>query len=411
MQRPNIRPLREQARLTDEWLAERLQQLLPNLMRQAGMDMWILAADEHHESPLLRTLLPARIRLFSNRRTVLVLSLQENGLECLALSRFDYSPIYQNVWQSGKEEQWDCLSKLVAERDPQRIAINSSRESAFGGDLTVTLQKELMTALGAYSTRTASSEQLVLGWLQIKIKSELAIYPEVVSVAKFVVSEAFSGKTIQPGGTTGEEVTWAFRQLVCDLGLRSWFHPFVTVWRQARVVDLNQPILEGDVLHVDFGLEYLGLCTDHQQHAYVLRAGEEDAPEFLQQAMATGNRMQDILALEMQPGRSGNEVLAAALKLAEAEGIRTEISSHPVGYHGHGAGPLIGYWGEQQGVPGLGDGRILPDSTFAMELVVMCPIPQWDNRIMYMGMEEDVAVRQGGASVIGDQQRRFLLVR
>lgn len=405
--------LREQAETMDHWLEERLEQVLPDLMMEARVDMWILVGEEHHESPVLRTLLPANNRLFSNQRTIIALHRNQSGLvERLALSRFNYAPIYRNAWNPGTEGQWDCLRRMVAELDPQRIAINCSEDSPFAGDLTVGQQRQLLLALGpVYGARCVSADQLAINWLQVRSRSELEAYPQIVAMAKVIVAEVFSSRVVRVGVTTAQDLIWAFRQQAHDLGVRSWFHPFVTVWRQARKAPLDSVVLPGDVLHVDYGIEYLGLCTDHQQHAYVLAEGEDDAPEVLRQAMAQGNRLQQILLEEVRPELTGNQVLALARRRAELEGITMEISSHPLGNQGHGAGPLIGYWGQQQGIPGRGDLRILQNSCFAMELVVMSTAPDWDGRTIYMGMEEDIMVRDSSTGIIGEQQRSFLLIR
>lgn len=411
MQAPNILPLREQAEIVNSWLAHRLQHILPGLMRQAEVDMWILVGDEHHMSPLLRTLMPAYIRLFNNGRAILLFQLRGDDLECLALSRFDYGPIYQNAWVPRDEDQWSCLKRLVVERQPQRIAINRSETTPFAGDLTVGLHQQLLAALGPdLASRTTAADELAVNWLQLRSKPELAAYPEIIQIAKGLVGEIFSNRTVRVGQTTGKDLVWTFRQQVSDLGLQSWFQPFVTVWREGMKQSAIAPIIPGDMLHVDFGFEYLGLCTDHQQLAYVLREGESDAPDFLRQLMAAGNRVQDILLEETRPGRSGNGVLAKAGRRAAEEGIEMEVGSHPLGFHGHGAGPLIGRWGEQQGVPGRGDGLILENCCFALELAVTRSIPEWEGRVLRMGMEEDMIVGPKGASIIGDRQRSFLLI-
>lgn len=412
MPAPNILPLQEQATIVNGWLTHRLQHILPGLLRQSAVDMWILVCDEQHESPLLRTFLPAHIQLFNNGRVILVFHLREDGLECLALSRFDYQPIYQNAWVPGKEDQWSCLKRLILERQPQRIAVNRSETTAYAGDLTVGLHQQLLAALGPdLAARTVSADELAVSWLQLRSQPELSTYPEIIGVAKEVISEVFSSRTVRVGQTTSQDLAWTFRQRVNDLGLQSWFHPFVSVWRSAVRQSSSAPIMPGDVLHVDFGLVYLGLCTDHQQHAYVLRDGETDAPESFRLGMAAGNRVQQILLEEVRPGRTGNQVLAAGVRRAAEEGIVMEVSSHPLGFHGHGAGPLIGYWGEQQGIPGRGDGQILENSCFALELAVMVSIQEWEGKRLRMGMEEDIVVGPEGASFLGEQQRSFLLIK
>ena len=124
----------------------------------------------------------------------------------------------------------------------------------------------------------------------------------------------------------------------------------------------NPVIRRGDVLHSDFGITALGLNTDTQHMGYVLREGESEAPAGLRAALRNANRLQDILLEEMRPGRTGNEVLRLTLATMRAEGIDGTDVHPPDRRHGHGAGPLIGLWDQQEGVPGRGEVRCSPAS-------------------------------------------------
>ena len=150
----------------------------------------------------------------------------------------------------------------------------------------------------------------------------------------------------------------------------------------------EQVIQPGDLLHVDFGITYLGLNTDTQQHAYVLRAGETQARDELIAALARGNRLQEILTAEFKTGRTGNEILLAALEQARRESISATIYTHPLGYHGHAAGPTIGMWDQQQGVPGTGDYPLYPDTAYSIELYAETRIDAWQ-RTVRIKLEED----------------------
>ena len=162
------------------------------------------------------------------------------------------------------------------------------------------------------------------------------------------------------------DVVWWMRQTMLDLGLQAWFQPTLDI--QVHGLCYDKPgeshppqgerrklILPGDLLHCDMGFYYRGLATDHQQNAYVLRLGEDTAPKGLEATLADGNRLQDMLAEAMVAGRTGNELLNAALDHARRAGLQPSIYTHPIGYHGHGAGPTIGLWDQQESVPGQGD--------------------------------------------------------
>jgi Xaa-Pro aminopeptidase len=171
-------------------------------------------------------------------------------------------------------------------------------------------------------------------------------------------------------------------------------------------------IERGDVLHCDFGITALNLNTDTQHMGYVLHVGESDVPEGLKQALATGNRLQDIVVSAIQPGRSGNDALFASLAAMREAGIDGTVYSHPVGNHGHGAGPLIGLWDRQDGVPGRGDVPIRPSTWYSIELQATSPVAEWDDQRVRMALEEDVQIAADGTvSWILRRQTEFHLVR
>jgi Xaa-Pro aminopeptidase len=204
------------------------------------------------------------------------------------------------------------------------------------------------------------------------------------------------------------------RQRVNDLGLGTWFHTDVDV--QRRGVDLSDSgsvvIQHGDVLHCDFGITAMGLNTDTQHMGYVLRAGERDVPEGLKRALLASNRLQDLLLAEMRPGRTGNEVLAATLAAMRAAGINGTVYTHPIGDRGHGAGPLIGLWDHQEGVPGRGDVQLLPGTWFSIELQATTPVPEWGGQPVRSAQEEDAELgADGRMRWILRRQTQFHVVR
>ena len=189
------------------------------------------------------------------------------------------------------------------------------------------------------------------------------------------------------------------RQRVNDLGLGTWFHPSVEVQRRGVTPEQlgENPVIErGDVLHCDFGITALRLNTDTQHMGYVLREGETSVPAGLQRALERSNRLQDIVMAELRPGRTGNEILRSARARMRAEGIDGTIYSHPIGLNGHGAGPLIGLWDYQDGVPGRGDAKVIPDMWFSIELQATTPVPEWGGQPVRSAQEEDVVLGPDG---------------
>jgi hypothetical protein len=160
---------------------------------------------------------------------------------------------------------------------------------------------------------------------------------------------------------------------------------------------------------VDIGISYLRLNTDIQQHAYVLQPGEKEVPASIKAAFAKANRLQDILTSQFKEGRSGNEILKRALDQAKSEGIVATIYTHPLGMHGHAAGPTIGMWDMQQGVPGSGDYPVFFNTAFSIELNAASDIPEWKKSIRIM-LEEDGFFDQQGFRYINGRQRQIYLV-
>ncbi len=407
-----ILPLRRQAEIRNQWLRMRLEQVLPGIMERKGIDMWVVIAREYNEDPVVMTLLPATM-LSARRRTILIFNRLEDGsLERLTVARYGMEPYYTGAWNPDTEDQWACVGRLVQERDPKTIGINVSETFAFGDGLTHSEYEQLMQAIGPeYAGRTKGAEQLAVGWLETRTDVEIQAYTGIMQIAHGIIAEAFSNRVIHPGVTTPEDVVWWFRQRTNELGLTCWFQPSVSIQRHgASSVPGNAVIQPGDLLHCDFGLHYLGLATDTQQNAYVLRLGESDAPEGLKAALKTGNRLQDILAEHMVAGKSGNDILLGALAQAKNEGIKPSIYTHPIGYHGHGAGPTIGLWDQQQGVPGRGDYELFDDTCHSMELNIKQSVPEWDGQEVQMALEQDVMFTSGKVYFLAGRQEKLHLI-
>ena len=396
---PIVLPMRERAALVDRWLETRLDTVVPALMRRENIPMWIVSAREYNEDPVIETMLPATW-LSARRRTILVFYDRgpDEGVERMAVARYDVGP-FPRAWDPDEQpDQWGRLAEIIAERDPAAIALNRSGTFALADGLTDSEYDGFLAALPErFRSRLVSGERLAIGWLETRTADEMEVYPMICKIAHVIIAEGLSAQVIQPGVTTTDDVEWWYRERIRDLKLTAWFHPSVSVQRASegeRSSDFSaraaaNTIRPGDLLHVDFGITYLGLNTDTQQHAYVLRPGETDAPEGLRQALATGNRLQDILTDAFKTGRTGNEILRAALDQARAEGIKATIYTHPIGYHGHGAGPTIGLWDRQEGVPGRGDYPLFPATAHSIELNAAVSISEWNAKEIRIMLEED----------------------
>lgn len=418
---PLILDERQRSAVINDVLEDRFDNLLPQLMRREGIDMWILISREYNEDPVMKTMLPAEW-LSARRRTVMVFYDAGEGkpLEKLAIARYDVG-LLKAAWDLNVyPDQWEALVEAINTRNPKRIGINTSDTYGLADGLVHTEYELLVQKLPAmYRDRLVSAEKLAVAWLETRTEKEMTLYEQIARLSHLIVAEGLSERVIQPGVTTTDDVVWWYRQRVRELGLDTWFHPTVDIQRadpenfdHLRTFSKRpeqQVILPGDLLHVDFGITYLRLNTDMQQHAYVLRPGETSAPAALTQALSQGNRLQDILVGRFAPTKTGNQILTEALAQAKAEGINGSIYSHPIGFHGHAAGPAIGMWDNQKNVPGTGDYPLYPNTAYSIELNVAVEIPEW-HKIIRIMLEEDGYYSTAGFRFIDGRQQEMLLI-
>ncbi|MDK3255857.1 M24 family metallopeptidase [Blastococcus capsensis] len=419
-------PLREQADVRDRWLTERLLDVLPGLMDRAGIDLWVVVGREYNEDPVLATLLPATW-LTARRRTILLLHRSDDGVTPAAVSRYpvgQFLPAWTAARSTGRateRAQWAEVRRFVEQAGPLRIGVDVSERFALADGLSHTDHRLLTEALGPYAERLVSAEQLAVGWLETRLAEEIAVLHVLNRLVHQVIAEAFSPAVVTVGTTTALDVAWWIRQRFHDLGVEPWFQPTVVLQRAGvplteeqgtllPAVPYDAVVQPGDLMQCDVGLTSLGLRTDTQRNAYVLRPGESAAPDGLRAALRTANRLQELTTAALVPGRTGNEVLTAARVAAVAEGIDGDVYSHPIGYHGHGAGPAIGQWDEQGGVPGAGDYPVHRDTAYALELAVRRPVPEWGGQCVRLGLEEGIALTDDGVEYLDGRQTEFLLI-
>jgi Xaa-Pro aminopeptidase len=411
--------LRQQADRINAWMETRLTTLLPALMRRAGIDMWLVISREYNEDPLYFTMVP-RPALYSSGTSVLIFHDKGPlaGVERLCSVPHGLAG-YKNIWKPRVKTQFEALADFIKKADPKKIGIDVSSIWPLADGLAVSLKEKLENALGPeLSKRLVPAENLCVGWLETRTADEMKTYQEICAVAHSIIGEFFSTKVIVPGKTTEEDAVWWIRQRVASLGMESWFQPSVEIVRSkkaaARYGDAKA-IQPGDLLHCDFGIKYLSLCTDMQWQAYVLKPGETGAPAGLQKALDNANRVADILMAEFKEGRTGSEISAAAMAKGKAAGLNLAIYTHPLGFNGHAAGCT----------PDARDPRTIdevnvpkwsyplhPDTAYSIEFNCKTPAPEWDNEDVYIGYEEDaIFTAAGGCRFIDGHQTRFILIK
>jgi Xaa-Pro aminopeptidase len=390
---PPILSSRERAETEDRVLAARLDAVIPAIMREEGIDLWLLVAREYFEEPVVGSMLDAE-SMHARRRTILIFRDPGGGkpVERLSVSRYGLGNLFAPAWDPARQpDQWQAAAEIIAARNPARIAVNISDLHQFADGMTVSQYDKFTAALpAALRQRIVSGAGLAVRWLETRTPAEMDFYPAIVRTAHAVISEAFSRKVITPGVTTAEQVQWWYRDRLLQLGLDAWFHPSIAIQRQGAkgMLEGAEVIRPGDLLWTDFGITYLRLNTDTQHLAYVLKPGETEAPAGLRQGLANSNKVQDILTRQFAVGRSGNAVLASARAEAQAAGLDPSIYSHPIGLHGHGAGPSIGFWDNQNADP-RGGAAIHANTAWSIELTSYADVPEWGGQRVDFRAEEN----------------------
>jgi Xaa-Pro aminopeptidase len=409
-----------------------METVLPALMRKHGVDMWIIPMREYNEDPVFSSIV-APTTFAARRRTIYVFVDRgpEAGAERLALGGSSQGGVYTAVrsqravsgsWlaanraEIGEDEQWLVLKDVIEQRKPARIAVNVSRGWAFADGLSAGEYETMRETLGEpWTSRLVRVEGLAIDFIASRLPDEERAYERLQRLVWALIDTAFSSRVITPGVTRTSDVVWWFRQRVNDLGLTSWFHPSVTVQRRGATAEQlgEDPVIQrGDLLHCDVGLVALGLATDTQHMGYVLHVGETEAPAGLRQVLSASNRLQDIVMQELRVGRTGNDILKASLDEMRRAGLDGRVYTHPIGVHGHGAGPLIGRWDNQEGLPGRGDHRVIPGMWFSIELQAAAAVSEWAGQRVWSAQEEDAIISQDGKIRWALQrQTRFHLVR
>lgn len=400
-------------------VADRLENLLPQLMDETGIDMWLVINREYAEDPIYFTLVP-QPTFAARRTTMLMFHRHDDGLDMLTINRYPLGAPYESAWEGGElDEQWTALGALIAEKNPQRIGVNVSRNWPIADGLTHALHERLSDVLPPeMAQRLTSAEELVVRWAETRSAMEMDAYGHIVGLARMVIGEAFSSRVITPGVTTTDDIAWYIRQRFEDLGLDAWFMPYVNVQRPGVACEEDQPfcgeegvIRRGDVLHTDVGICYLKLCTDTQEMGYVARSGEADVPRGLKRALETGNRWQDHLTSSYEVGLTGNEILAKTRDKCRKDRMTCSTYTHPIGFVGHAPGPTIGMWDNQGDTPVQGDWPLYADTCYAIEGNIKTQVPEWSGQLVQIKLEQSACYDGETVHYLAGRQTRWHFIQ
>jgi Xaa-Pro dipeptidase len=415
---PNLLSQLKQMEVREAWLQKRLGSLLLPMMKRHGIEMWIVVNEEFHSDPVTEHIVPP-IPIVG-RRDLFVFVDRGERIERIAIVRYLEERLknHYTVMNPPRAEMAAALKKLVDERDPKTIALNIGGSRGQQSGLTYDGYKFLAETLGPENEKKfVSASKFLTEFFDTRLPEELQHYEKAVQATDVITRRAFSNEVITPGKTTVRDVRWWMMQQVNDLGLDIWFQPDLRVQRQAKSTGTTQQFLStadesvvlmrGDLIHVDFGLIYMGLSTDWQKHGYILKAGEKDAPAGMKTALKNTNRLQDIMFGFARAGMTGTEVYDATMTECKKQGIDAMIYSHPIGAHGHGLGASIDF---RRAIGGAEE-RLRLGSYTSIELNTSTNVAEWDGqRVTIMG-EDDAVMTESGFKFIRPRQTEFYLIK
>ena len=416
---PKLLTLREQQTVRESWLKKRLDTMLLPMMRQHKIEMWIVVNEEFHADPVTAYIAPP-LPYVGRRDFFIFADRGGDKLDRLAVVRYpeEHLKYFFEILNPPGREIAPTLRQLIEERKPKTIALNMGGPRGVTNGLTQDSYKFLTDAVGPnYASRFVPAAPLIVEYMDTRLPEELESYRTAVAVTDLLTQRAFSNEVITPGKTTVGDVRWWFLQQVNNLGLDVWFQPDLRVQRPSHepgktqqflsVAEESMVIRRGDVIHIDCGLNYMGLSTDWQKMAYVLREGEKDAPEGLKKALANTNRLQDVLFTHIRPGAKGSDVYDATMAEMKKLGIEAMIYSHSVGNQGHALGASIDFRRPADALePPFREG-----SYTSIELNTSTPVPEWGGQKVTIMMEDDAYLTAAGMKWFRPRQTGFYLIR
>lgn len=415
---PKLLTQREQADIREQWLQKRLGSLLLPMMKRHGIEMWIVVNEEFKSDPVTPHIVPP-IPIVGRRDLFIFIDRGER-IERIAMLRYNEERLknHYRMLLPARDKFGEELKKLVDAANPKTIALNIGGSRGQQSGLSYDSYKFLTETLGAENEKKfVPAANLLIEFFDTRLPEEIEHYRTAVLATDVITRRAFSNEVIRPGKTTAGDVRWWMLQQLNDIGVDTWFQPDLRIQRQATATgttgqflstalesDIIQP---GDLIHVDFGLNYMGLSTDWQKHAYVLKPREKDAPAGLKAALKNTNRLQDIIFQIARAGMTGTEVYEASMAECKKQNLNCMIYSHPIGTHGHGLGPSIDFRGNIGG----GANKIINGSYMSIELNTSTEVPEWNNQRVTIMAEDDAYMTDTGYKWFRPRQTEFYLIR
>lgn len=416
-------PWSEQIRIRESWLPKRHAMLLP-MMRRHGIAMWIVVNEEFHDDPLTQYIAPPR-SYTGNRDLFVFVDAGEQGLKKYAITSYTEENLTRFFDAPSDEPRPPAatLRELYQRWNPATIGLGIRGRRGQTRSLGYDAHRFLAETLGEDAEkRFVSAGELVEEYLDTRLPEEMEHYRSAVAVTEAIVRRALSNDVITPGRTTVGDVRNALYDMIWAAGVRTWFQPDLRVQRAGAdiatsrgflaVAPESTTIVPGDVVHIDFGITYMGFDTDWQKMAYVLRAEETQVPDGLRRAMANSNTLQDALMLRhARPGLTGGTVFNATMAEMRDRGIEAMIYSHPIGAQGHGLGASIDFRSPLRSDTTSQNARLREGSYISIELNTATPVPEWNGKKVFVMFEDDAYLTADGYRFFRPRQEAFYLIR
>ncbi|MEA1887144.1 MAG: M24 family metallopeptidase [Bacteroidota bacterium] len=421
---PSVLSMEKRTGLFNKNLEWKIDNVLPEIMRREGLEMWLVICFENDTDPVYRTMntWPGDN---ARRLSILIFHDSKDGFKKLSATWHGASAsgyFYENIFtdrSNGAQGQFETLADYIREADPENIGINYDNrvidDFTHVNGLSHFHYEKLYEALDEkYRERLVSAKEVAIGWFETRTPWEISFYKTMCEITHTLISEFFSKEVIIPDVTNRNDVRWWIVEKIESMGLETWFFPSLDIIRSPQNIEKygeDDIIRRGDLLHCDVGIDYMGLTTDMQHLAYVCELDEDDAPQGLKDLYKKGLRFQQITMEEMVEGRTGNEILVKSIERGKAEGLQPWQYSHPINYFGHGSGMTIGRTEEQEFLPGSGEHPLYNNTTYALEFSVTGTVPEWNNTEVRMGFEDDMVFTNGKARLIDGYPQELYLIK
>jgi len=420
---PQLLPWSQQIAVREQWLVKRHEMILP-MMRKFGINMWIVVNEEFHDDPLTQYIAPPRP--YAGGRDIFVfIDTGDKGLRKIAINGYAEENLKQFFESPDDPRAADkVLPELYDQYKPEKIALSYNARRGVQRSLTHDTYNFLAEKMGPDAAQhCVPAADLIEEYLDTRIPEEFATYQQMVQLTDNLTRRALSSEVIKPGKTTvGDVRRWLYDQLWQNR-VGTWFQPDLRVQRKGKKNDTSRGFLavasestvieRGDVLHVDFGITYMGLNTDWQKMAYVLLPGEKEPPAGLKSALKNTNTLQDALTQRAaRPGRTAAEVYNQTMDEMKQKGIEAQVYSHPIGNQGHGLGPSIDFRSAQRAEIGATAAKPLRKGSYlSVELNTQTAVPEWAGQKVYIMMEDDAYLTDDGYKFFIPRQEAFYLVK